>query len=107
MTFGTFVRQLFEGDFGVKISEATILSVCLANDLTEDTEVTSENYRQAMIAIIREVPTLLLYPEYVGETGAVYHWRRRSSGDEIMEWYKLRCKEYGLDNVLKARITFL
>jgi hypothetical protein len=104
MTFGTFVRQLFNGDFGVEVSDATVLSACLSSGLEEDVEVTGDNYRQVMTAVIGEVPTLLLRPESVGESGFSLS---RASREAITEWYNLRCKEYGLDNALKGRIRFL
>lgn len=105
MTISEFIVKQFE-DFGVRLSDATVLDIVLKNKLTANAEVSASNHREASIAMIKAVPKLLIMPQAVSEGGVSIS---KASREAILDWYRLQCKEYGIKDELtkKPRVTFL
>ena len=100
------IRSQF-GDFGVKLSEATLLGIIDdKTGLDADAEVTKSNRKQVAIAIVRSIPRILLMPQSVSE-GSVSITRTKR--EDLLAWYRMRCKELGIKDELTKRptVTFL
>jgi hypothetical protein len=98
MTVKDYIVGRFQ-PFGIKLSEADLL------DITQKggTEITSDNMREIQIAIVKFIPSLLLHPQSVSESGFSI---TRAQGADIRAYYDYQCKELGLANRLKTKISF-
>ncbi len=104
MTISEFIKGQFE-DFGVRLSEATVLDIMLKNRLTASVEVSDSNIREVSVAMVKAVPKLLIMPQSIQEGGMSIS---KASREAIRDWYKLQCKELGIkDQLPKPRVTFL
>ena len=70
-----------------------------------DDDVTSENIDSISVAIAHFIPSLLLRPSSINESGFSMSWNTQG----VKEYYSLLCKKYGLtdelnDNKPKIRI---
>ena len=70
-----------------------------------DDDVMSDNVDSISVAIARFIPSLLLRPTSINESGFSMSWNTQG----VKEYYSLLCKKYGLtdelnDNKPKIRI---
>lgn len=70
-----------------------------------DDDVMSDNVDSISVAIARFIPTLLLRPTSINESGFSMSWNTQC----VKDYYSLLCKKYGLkdelnDNKPKIRI---
>lgn len=70
-----------------------------------DDDVMSDNVDSISVAIARFIPTLLLRPTSINESGFSMSWNTQG----VKDYYSLLCKKYGLkdelnDNKPKIRI---
>lgn len=94
MTTHEYIRQKF-GSFGIQLSEADLLDIY---PKVED----YEGQKEIQVAIVRFIPSLLMRPN-VSENGFSVSWDRNA----LKEYYNLRCKELGINNVLTPKVRFL
>lgn len=93
-------------DFGVKLSDASVLTIAKRDGLGVHDEVVDANFSTAEKAVVKAIPLLLLTPQNVSEGSLSISKTQR---DSITEFYKMRCKELGLKDTLtrKPKVTFL
>lgn len=106
MTIKEYISQRFF-DFGVTLSDATLLSIMLKGALQEGEEVVTSNVKSVEIAITKNIPELLLTPQSVSDGSLSIS---KASKDALMDYYKMKCKEYGLADQFatqKKRVVFL
>lgn len=99
MEIKQYIRQRFQA-FGIQLSDADLLSITM-----EEGEVTEDNISKVEVAIVRYIPSLLLRPNSISESGFSMSWDKQGMKD----FYSIKCKEYGLEDLLnsKPKITFL
>ena len=103
MTVKDYISQRFQS-FGIQLSEAELFDMCLNAEVREADELIVDNYRQVSVAITRFIPSLLLRPASIGESG--FSISRAQRGD-IESFYNIQCQELGIPNQLKPKVTFV
>lgn len=105
MTVTEYISQTFL-DFGVRLSEASVLGIVKRNKLGSYDGIGDANFPQVEVAVVKSIPMLLLTPQNVSEGSLSIS---RTQRDSITEYYRTRCKELGLKDELtrKPKITFL
>jgi len=91
--------------FGIQVSEADLLDMSLNAKVAIDDDVMSDNVDSISVAIARFIPSLLLRPTSINESGFSMSWNTQG----VKDYYSLLCKKYGLkdelnDNKPKIRI---
>lgn len=103
MSVKEYIQQKFQS-FGIELSEADTLDILLSSSINEEDAVTQENINQLSIAICKFIPTLLLHPSSLSESGFSIS---KAQSSDIRDYYSLQCKKLGIENELKSKITFL
>lgn len=103
MEVGTFIRQIYSG-YGVRVSDAFILSITVGSGFTQFDEYSEKNNKAVNVAMVRAIPSLLLHPSSVSESGFSISRADRSG---IEAYYHMKCGELGIEDRLKSKITFL
>ena len=103
MTIKSYIVGRFQS-FGVKLSEADLLDISLkGGELIDlESEVLAENKNSVDICMTRFIPSLLLRPN-ISEGG--FSMTKAQSTD-IRSYYDFMCKELGLTNQFKTKISF-
>ena len=96
MKASDYIRDTFS-DFGVRLSDASVLRILLRSDIDPDTEVDKSSLLSLDVAVVESIPILLLTPQSVSEGGFSVS---KTSKDSLLKWYSLRCKEIGLEDKL-------
>lgn len=104
MNVRKYISDKFQS-FGIKVSEADLLDMSLNAKVAIDDDVMSDNVDSISVAIAHFIPTLLLRPTSINESGFSMSWNIQG----IKDYYSLLCKKYGLkdelnDNKPKIRI---
>lgn len=94
MTTHEYIRQKF-GSFGIQLSEADLLDI-----YPYDEDYAGQ--KEIQVAIVRFIPSLLMRPN-ISENGFSMNWDRNG----LKDFYSLRCKELGINNVLAPKVRFL
>ena len=104
MNVEAYIRQKFQL-FGVKLTDADILDMCLSSNINEGDEMNDECHTSVSVAIARFIPSLLLRPSSVNESGFSMSWDTNG----MRNYYLYLCKQYGLKDELtdKPKVTFL
>ena len=104
MNVRKYISDKFQS-FGIQISEADLLDMSLNAKVAIDDDVMSDNVDSISVAIARFIPSLLLRPTSINESGFSMSWNTQG----VKDYYSLLCKKYGLkdelnDNKPKIRI---
>lgn len=104
MSIKEYISSKFQS-FGIQVSEADLLDMSLNAKVAIDDDVMSDNVDSISVAIARFIPSLLLRPTSINESGFSMSWNTQG----VKEYYSLLCKKYGLtdelnDNKPKIRI---
>ena len=104
MNIKEYISSKFQS-FGIQVSEADLLDMSLNAKVAIDDNVMSDNVDSISVAIAHFIPTLLLRPSSINESGFSMSWNIQG----IKDYYSLLCKRYGLkdelnDNKPKIRI---
>lgn len=104
MTVKEYISDKFQS-FGIQVSEADLLDMSLNAKVAIDDDVMSDNVDSISVAIARFIPSLLLRPSSINESGFSMSWNTQG----VKDYYSLLCKKYGLkdelnDNKPKIRI---
>lgn len=104
MNVRQYISDKFQS-FGIQVSEADLLDMSLNAKVAIDDDVMSDNVDSISVAIARFIPTLLLRPTSINESGFSMSWNTQG----VKDYYSLLCKKYGLkdelnDNKPKIRI---
>ncbi|WP_289126253.1 DUF6706 family protein [uncultured Prevotella sp.] len=104
MNVREYISSKFQS-FGIQVSEADLLDMSLNAKVAIDDDVMSDNVDSISVAIARFIPSLLLRPTSINESGFSISWNTQG----VRDYYSLLCKKYGLkdelnDNKPKIRI---
>ena len=104
MNVRKYISDKFQS-FGIQVSEADLLDMSLNANVAIDNDVMSDNVDSISVAIARFIPSLLLRPTSINESGFSMAWNTQG----VKDYYSLLCKKYGLkdelnDNKPKIRI---
>lgn len=104
MNVRDYISSKFQS-FGIQVSEADLLDMSLNAKVAIDDDVMSDNVDSISVAIARFIPSLLLRPTSINESGFSMSWNTQG----VRDYYSLLCKKYGLkdelnDNKPKIRI---
>jgi len=104
MNVRKYISDKFQS-FGIQVSEADLLDMSLNAKVAIDDDVMSDNVDSISVAIARFIPSLLLRPTSINESGFSISWNTQG----VRDYYSLLCKKYGLkdelnDNKPKIRI---
>lgn len=104
MNVRKYISDKFQS-FGIQVSEADLLDMSLNARVNIDDDVMSDNVDSISVAIARFIPSLLLRPTSINESGFSMSWNTQG----VKDYYSLLCKKYGLkdelnDNKPKIRI---
>lgn len=102
MSIKEYISSKFQS-FGIQVSEADLLEMSLNArvNIEDDVDVIDN----ISVAIARFIPSLLLRPTSINESGFSMSWNTQG----VKDYYSLLCKKYGLkdelnDNKPKIRI---
>ena len=104
MTVNGYIQQKFQ-TFGIQLSEADLLDMCLASKISGEEEMNEDCYGLVSVAIAKFIPSLLLRATSISEGGFSMSWNIQG----IKDYYSFLCKQYGLKDELsnKPKVTFL
>ena len=104
MTVNDYILQKFQ-TFGVNLSEADLLDMCLASKISGEDEMNEDCHGRVSVAITKFIPSLLLRATSISEGGFSMSWNIQG----IKDYYSFLCKQYGLKDELgnKPKVTFL
>ena len=105
MNVRKYISDKFQS-FGIQVSEADLLDMSLNANVAIDDDVMSDNVDSISVAIAHFIPSLLLRPISINESGFSMSWNPQG----LKDYYSLLCKQYGLKDELndnKPKISFL
>lgn len=99
-----YISSKFQS-FGIQVSEADLLDMSLNAHVNIEDDVDADVIDNISVAIARFIPSLLLRPSSINESGFSMSWNTQG----VKDYYSLLCKKYGLkdelnDNKPKIRI---
>lgn len=95
MTVRDYISGKFQS-FGIQVSKADLLDMSLNAKVSIDDDVMSDNVDSISVAIAHFIPSLLLRPTSINESGFSMSWNTKG----VKEYYSLLCKKYGLKDEL-------
>lgn len=98
MTVNDYIGQKFQ-TFGIQLSEADLLDMCLNSKISGEDEMTEDNHTRVHVSIARFIPSLLLRATSISESGFSMSWNIQG----IKGYYSFLCKKYGLKDELSDR----
>ena len=104
MTVNEYISRKFQS-FGINLSEADLLDMCLNAKISGEDEMNKDCYGRVSVAIAKFIPSLLLRATSISESGFSMSWNIQG----IKDYYSLLCNQYGLKDELssKPQVTFL
>ena len=104
MTVKEYISSKFQS-FGIQVSEADLLDMSLNARVNIEDDVDADVIDNISVAIARFIPSLLLRPSSINESGFSMSWNTQG----VKDYYSLLCRKYGLkdelnDNKPKIRI---
>lgn len=104
MNVRDYISSKFQS-FGIQVSEADLLDMSLNARVNIEDDVDADVIDNISVAIARFIPSLLLRPTSIYESGFSMSWNTQG----VKDYYSLLCKKYGLkdelnDNKPKIRI---
>ena len=104
MIVRNYISSKFQS-FGIQVSEADLLDMSLNARVNIEDDVDADVIDNISVAIARFIPSLLLRPTSINESGFSMSWNTQG----VKDYYSLLCKKYGLkdelnDNKPKIRI---
>jgi len=104
MNVRDYISSKFQS-FGIQVSEADLLDMSLNARVNIEDDVDADIIDNISVAIAQFIPSLLLRPTSINESGFSMSWNTQG----VKDYYSLLCKKYGLkdelnDNKPKIRI---
>lgn len=104
MNVRDYISSKFQS-FGIQVSEADLLDMSLNARVNIEDDVDADVIDNISVAIALFIPSLLLRPTSINESGFSMSWNTQG----VKDYYSLLCKKYGLkdelnDNKPKIRI---
>ena len=100
MTVKDYITQKFQ-TFGIQLSEADLLDVCLTSKVSGEDEMNQDYHTRVSVAIAKFIPSLLLRATSIGESGFSMSWNIQG----IKDYYSFLCKKHGLKDELNNKNT--
>lgn len=99
-----YIQQRFQS-FGISLSEADLYDMCVKANIGMDDVIDPDSHPRINVAVARFIPSLLLRPTSVNESGFSLSW----DTEGIKNYYSHLCREYGLKDELNQnpKVTFL
>lgn len=99
-----YISSKFQS-FGIQVSEADLLDMSLNARVNIEDDVDADVIDNISVAIAQFIPSILLRPTSINESGFSMSWNTQG----VKDYYYLLCKKYGLkdelnDNKPKIRI---
>ena len=99
-----YISSKFQS-FGIQVSEADLLDMSLNARVNIEDDVDADVIDNISVAIAQFIPSLLLRPTSINESGFSMSWNTQG----VKDYYSLLCRKYGLkdelnDNKPKIRI---
>ena len=104
MTVKDYISQKFQA-FGIQLSEAELLDMCLNSKISGEDEMSPSNIGLVSVAMAKFIPSLLLRATSISENGFSMSWDTKG----VKEYYSFLCKKYGLEDTLsdKPKVRFI
>ena len=104
MNVRDYISSKFQS-FGIQVSETDLLDMSLNARVNIEDDVDADVIDNISVAIAQFIPSLLLRPTSINESGFSMSWNTQG----VKDYYSLLCKKYGLkdelnDNKPKIRI---
>nr|DAJ81231.1 MAG TPA: hypothetical protein [Caudoviricetes sp.] len=104
MNIKEYISDKFQS-FGIQVSEADLLDMSLNARVNIEDDIDADVIDNISVAIAQFIPSLLLRPTSINESGFSMSWNTQG----VKDYYSLLCKKYGLkdelnDNKPKIRI---
>ena len=104
MNINKYISDKFQS-FGIQVSEADLLDMSLNARVNIEDDIDADVIDNISVAIAQFIPSLLLRPTSINESGFSMSWNTQG----VKDYYSLLCKKYGLkdelnDNKPKIRI---
>ena len=104
MNVRDYISSKFQS-FGIQVSEADLLDMSLNARVNIEDDVDADVIDNISVAIAQFIPSLLLRPTSINESGFSMSWNTQG----VKDYYSLLCRKYGLkdelnDNKPKIRI---
>lgn len=104
MNIKDYISSKFQS-FGIQVSEADLLDMSLNARVNIEDDIDADVIDNISVAIAQFIPSLLLRPTSINESGFSMSWNTQG----VKDYYSLLCKKYGLndelnDNKPKIRI---
>lgn len=97
MTINDYIQQKFQ-TFGVQLSEADLLDMCLSGNVNGEDEMNQDCHTYVSVAIAKFIPSLLLRATSISESGFSMSWNIQG----IKDYYSFLCKKYGLKDEVNS-----
>lgn len=98
MNVRQYISDKFQ-TFGIQVSEADLLDMSLNARVNIEDDVMSDNVDSISVAITHFIPSLLLRPTSINESGFSMSWNTQG----VKDYYSLLCKKYGLKDELNDK----
>lgn len=98
MNVRQYISDKFQS-FGIQVSEADLLDMSLNARVNIEDDVMSDNVDSISVAITHFIPSLLLRPTSINESGFSMSWNTQG----VKDYYSLLCKKYGLKDELNDK----
>lgn len=95
MNVREYISSKFQS-FGIQLSEADLLDMSLNARENLDNEVSQYNIGAVSVAMALFIPSLLVRPTSISESGFSMSWNIQG----IKDYYSLLCRQYGLKDEL-------
>ena len=98
MSIKEYISDKFQS-FGIQVSEAALLDLSLNARVNIEDDVISDNIDSISVAIAHFIPSLLLRPTSINESGFSMSWNTQG----VKDYYSILCKKYGLKDELNDK----
>lgn len=105
MNVRDYIAQKFSS-FGIQLSEADLLDISLGVSLEIEGDVTKDKLSLIEIGMAKFIPSLLLRPISINESGFSMSWDKKG----VQDYYSFVCRKYKMRNELeppKPKAKFL
>ncbi|MCI2145843.1 MAG: hypothetical protein LKK08_06310 [Bacteroidales bacterium] len=102
MSIKDYIKGRFKS-FGIYLSEADLLDMCLPLGLDTATNVTADNLDTVRKAVCLFIPSLLARPASIGEGSVSMSWDKAA----LKSYYGSLCSDLGIEDKLNPSVTFL
>ena len=89
------------GHFDIELSEADLMDITLNSSISLESDITQDNINEVKKAFADFIPSLLVRPTSVNESGFSVSW----DIEGIKAYYSILCNQLGIENVFASKIS--